>query len=99
MRKVTISRQIFFSDYAGFRIYMSVRIFTENLGRIARYVAEIQLFFHPEQRKVRSPKRQFLYASNFSVYVSVTCCVYSDPRLLDFVAMRDVGQGKKVTAR
>ena len=53
----------------------------------------------PEQRKLRSPKRQFLYVSNFFVYASVTRCVYSDPRLLGFVAMRDVGQGKEVTAR
>ena len=91
------SAKCFSPDYAGFRIYRSVRIFAANLGRIARYVAEIQLFFHPEQRKLRSPK--LLYASNFSVSASVTRCVYSDPCLLGFVATRDVGQGKEVTGR
>ena len=98
MRKGTISWQIFSSDYAGFRIFRSVHIFAANLGRIAHYVAEIQLFFHPEQRKLRSPKRQFLYANNFSVYGSVTRCMHSDPRPRGFVVTRDVGQGKKVTA-
>jgi hypothetical protein len=34
--------------------------------------------FHPEQRKLRSLKQQFLYASNFSMYTSVTRRVYSD---------------------
>ena len=86
-------------DYGEFRIYRSVRVFAANLGRIARFVAEIRLFFHPEQRKLHSPKRQFLYTSNFSVYASVTRCVYSDPRPRGFVATRDVGQGKEVTAR
>ena len=88
-----------FSDYGGFRIYRSVHVFAANLGHIGRFVAEIQVFFHPEQRKLHSPKRQFLYASNFSVYASVTRCVYSDPHPLGFVATRDVGQGKEVTAR
>ena len=83
-------------DYASFRIYRSVGVFAANLGRIARFVAEIQLFFHLELKMLRSPK---WYASNFSVYAPVTCCVYSDPRPRGFVATRDVRQGKKVTAR
>ena len=93
-----VSKNVF-SDYGGFRIHRSVHVFTANLGRIGHFVAEIQLFFHPEQRKLHSPKRQFLYASNFFVYVSVSRCVYSDPRPRGFVAMHDVGQGREVTAR
>ena len=93
------SAKFFFSDYAGFRIYRSIRVFAANLGLIVHYVAEIQLFFRPEQRKLRLPKQQYLYASNFSVYASVTRCVYSDQRPSGFVATHDVGQGKKVTAR
>ena len=93
------SAKIYIFDYAGFHIYRSVRVFAANLGHIARCVAEIQLFFHPKQRKLRSPKRQFLYVSNFYMYVSVTRCVYFDRCPHGFVAMRDVRQGKKVTPR
>ena len=35
----------------GFRIYTSVRVFATNLGHIAHFITEIQLFFHPEQQK------------------------------------------------
>ena len=53
----------------------------------ACFVAEIQLFFHPQQKMLRSPKQQFLYVSNFSIYASITHCVYYDPGPRGFVAI------------
>ena len=43
-RKGTISQQkCFFSDYTGYSIHSSVRVFAANLGHIAHFIAEIQL--------------------------------------------------------
>ena len=82
---------------------MSMRkgTFAANLGHIARFIAEIYMYMHvaifsPRAENVTQRRQMAIFVHEQCT--SITCCVYSDPCPCGFVATRDVGQGKKVTA-
>ena len=62
-KKVTYVSWPFFSvDFHGFRIYLAVQIFAENLVWLARDVAKIRLLLCPVDGKYTSSKLINLYA-------------------------------------
>ena len=71
--KLTEVGKKFSWDFYGFRIYLAVRIFAENLVRLARCIDKIWLFLCPVKRETSIVKTdkfvREIRADNFSPFI------------------------------